>query len=207
MSDRLRLGNRPRPPLLSWDSGPGLRWLLFTQGCRTPCTDRCLNPHYLASEGGQLVTLAELLFVADLLASGLYGPVEGVTVLGGEPTDQAATLAPFLQSCRAAGLGTMVYTGRPLDWVERNAPMLLPHVDLLVDGPFLPALADPSLRWRGSTNQRLLLLTSRYQVSTLAAEMAHRGMTLSLHPGAPSTVSGLQDRKAAEAIERIIAGR
>jgi anaerobic ribonucleoside-triphosphate reductase activating protein len=208
VSGELRINGSLRPPLTSGDSGPGNRWLLFLQGCARPCTDRCLNPHYLDPLGGRLVSLEELRVVAGEVAAGAFGRVEGLTLLGGEPTDQAAALSPLLALVRTLGLSVMLYSGHPLAWFQRSenaaALALLEHVDILVDGPFLPRLAAPGLRWRGSSNQRVLRLTERYSAAELEAERAPVGVTLTLRGSGPPALSGLQDRAAAAAVESIV---
>ena len=210
MNDFLRMTGSLHPPLLSRDSGPGLRWLVFLQGCVRPCTDQCLNPHFLDPKGGRLVRLDELRMVAGQVAAGTYGHVEGVTLLGGEPTDQAVPLRPFVALLRELGLSVMLYSGHPLAWFERKenaaAKALLAYADILVDGPFLPRLADANLRWRGSSNQRILRLTDRYMEEELLAEQAQRGVTLTLRSDGLATVSGLQNREAAAATESIVSG-
>jgi anaerobic ribonucleoside-triphosphate reductase activating protein len=201
----LRIAGALHPPLLSRDSGPGLRWLLFLQGCIRPCTDQCLNPHYLDPRGGRWATAAELHLVAAQVAVGTWGQAEGVTLLGGEPTDQAPALLSFLVSVRSLGLSVMLYSGHPLPWFHRRdnaaARALLDHADILVDGPFLPRFADPSLHWRGSTNQRILRLTERYSEADLTRHQSVAGVTLTLRADGPATVSGLQSRAAAAEVE------
>lgn len=208
MSGELRINGSLRPPLIARDSGPGDRWLLFLQGCARPCTDRCLNPRYLDPSGGRLASLEELRVVAGQVAVGAFGRVEGLTLLGGEPTDQAPALRPLLALVRGLGLSVMLYSGHPLAWFERQenaaALALLDHVDILVDGPFLPRLAAPGLRWRGSSNQRILRLTERYTAADLEAEQLRAGVTLTLRGSGPPTLSGLQDRAAAAAVEAIV---
>jgi len=210
VSGELRIHGSLRPPLIARDSGPGTRWLLFLQGCARPCTDRCLNPHYLDPRGGRLVTLEELRVVAGQLAAGACGRVEGLTLLGGEPTDQAPALLPLLALVRALGLSVMLYSGHPLAWFQRRenaaALALLDHVDILVDGPFLPHLAAPGLRWRGSSNQRILRLGDRYTAAELETEQARVGVTVTLRGSGPPTFSGLQQRAAAAAVEAIVEG-
>lgn len=208
MTATLRLASPPRPPLLAEDSGPGLRWLLFLQGCARPCTRECLNPAFLDPRRGLEVPMASLLFLVDQLAAGAWGPVEGLTVLGGEPTDQAAPLLGLLTALRSQGLSVMLYSGRPLAWFSTvpAAAALLPHVDILVDGPFLPSEADASLRWRGSRNQRILRLSDRYDEAALTTAMEVRGVTAHLRPGAPSALSGLQSRAAASLVEGELQG-
>lgn len=198
-------------PLLSCDSGPGQRWLLFLQGCARPCTDRCLSPHLLDPAGGVDVSLSRLTLIAEQAAVGTWGEVEGITVLGGEPTDQAEALLPLLESVRELGLSVMLYTGRPLRWFDRPAnaaaAALLPHADLLVDGPFVPSLAEPGLVWRGSTNQRVRRLTDRYTRRQIDRCMGHHGLTVTLPGVGRAVLNGLQDRSVAASVEGIVAGR
>lgn len=194
----LRVATSPRPPLLSEDSGPGLRWVLFLQGCARPCTRVCLNPHYLDPAGGVAVSISALRLLVAQIGAGTWGPVEGVTVLGGEPTDQAAGLLPLLGHARAAGLSVMLYSGHTREWFDGvpEAAALLPLVDLLVDGPFVERLADATLRWRGSTNQRILRLTDRYTAEDIALGMERRGITLTRPSAGAGILSGMQDREA-----------
>lgn len=204
----LRIAGSLLPPLLARDSGPGLRWLLFLQGCARPCTDQCLNPHYLDPAGGRLADPAELRLVAGQVAAGTWGRAEGVTLLGGEPTDQAAALRPFLETVRALGLSVMLYSGHPLAWFHRPentvARALLELTDILVDSPFLPRLAAPDLRWRGSTNQRILRLTDRYTEPELIEQQANAGLTVTIRGQGLPVISGLQSRPAASSIEDVL---
>lgn len=197
-----------RPPLLSRDSGPGLRWLLFLQGCRSPCTDQCLNPHYLNPAGGHVIPFDEIRLQIDQVQVGTYGVVEGITLLGGEPTDQAEALLPVLEHSRQANLSVMLYSGKPYAWFVRPAngaaQALLPLVDILVDGPFLPTLASPGLRWRGSTNQQIRLLSSRYTPEQIACDQEKVGVTLNLPAQGLPIISGLQTRNGAAAVEQIL---
>lgn len=206
MSDGLRIAGSLRPPLLAQDSGPGLRWLLFLQGCRRPCTDQCLNPDYLDPRGGRPASLVELRVVAAQVAAGAFGPAEGITLLGGEPTDQATDLLPFLAIVRALGLSVMLYSGHPHAWFHRSgngeAKALLGLADILVDGPFLPSRAEPGLRWRGSSNQRILRLTDRYSEEDLIQDQTRVGVTLTIRGKGLPVISGLQNRGVAEEVER-----
>jgi len=209
VTEELRLAGTLHPPVLSRDSGPGLRWLLFLQGCARPCTDQCLNPHYLDPRGGSPADPAELRLLAGQVAAGTWGRAEGLTLLGGEPTDQAVALRPFLETVRGLGLSVMLYSGHPLAWFRPNnsaAAALLELVDILVDGPFLPHLADPKLRWRGSSNQRIVRLSDRYSEEELLAEQAHVGITFTLPGRGLPVISGLQVRAAAATVEEILRG-
>ena len=79
-------------------NGPGWRIGIWVQGCRLLCTDRCLNPSFLAVEGGYQHEPAEVAGVIVRVARSDSRPVEGITVLGGEPTEQAEAPVPLLHS-------------------------------------------------------------------------------------------------------------
>jgi anaerobic ribonucleoside-triphosphate reductase activating protein len=114
-----------------------------------------------AAERGELVDAGEL---GAAIAS--TPGIEGLSVLGGEPFQQAGALAEVCRLVRRAGLSVMVYSGYTLEELEaQRAPEvgeLLGLVDLLADGRFEQAKAERTRRWLGSTNQRLHFLTARY---------------------------------------------
>lgn len=103
---------------------------------------------------------------------------EGVTLLGGEPFDQAESFADFAERVRDAGLTVMAFTGHYLKHLQgADAPVgaadLLAETDLLVDGPYLADHVDLSRPWVGSTNQRFHFLSDRY--AALEAELHTTG--------------------------------
>jgi anaerobic ribonucleoside-triphosphate reductase activating protein len=92
--------------------------------------------------------------------------IEGITLAGGEPMEQAAALCRLIDVVRGQrDLGVITYTGYTLENLHLNSDFwcseLLARTDLLIDGPYVRSLHG-RLRWRGSTNQRLLTLTRRY---------------------------------------------
>ena len=140
--------------------GPGRRFALWVQGCTIRCPG-CCNPQMFAAEGGTLHD-TEALSRAILAQPGL----EGVSLLGGEPFEQAEALADLAARVRAGGLSVMIYTGYTLEELRaRKDPAtdaLLARTDLLVDGRFEKALYETGRRWIGSKNQVLHFLTDRY---------------------------------------------
>lgn len=90
--------------------------------------------------------------------------VEGVTLLGGEPFDQAKGSAALAKKAWANGLGVICFTGYDITEAaaKPGGAELLAHVDLLVDGPFLADQPEPTRALVGSTNQRFIHLTDRY---------------------------------------------
>lgn len=211
----LRLGHPLEDLRPTLHNGPGWRIGLWVQGCRLRCTERCLNPHLLAP-GGRAVRPDEA--AGAILRAAATAPVatEGITVLGGEPTEQAAALIPVLARVRAEGLSTMVYTGHTLEALRAldcppDNPIgeLLTLTDLLVDGPFESDKYSETLIWRGSTNQRVIPLTDRYTESALTRAMARQGKAYSVAVDARGrlSVSGLQERTGARQIEDLLSTR
>ncbi|MDQ7876835.1 4Fe-4S single cluster domain-containing protein [Microbacterium sp. QXD-8] len=146
--------------------GPGVRAAVWLQGCAVHCPE-CFNPQLWADRGG-VVTDARAI-AEDWAAGARAAGAEGVTLLGGEPFDQAGAAASVARVFRAAGLGVMTFTGYPLDrltaWAEAgrdDLAALLDATDLLCDGPYLRDLPDLERPWVGSRNQGIRALTDRY---------------------------------------------
>ena len=137
--------------------GPGLRFAVFVQGCPHRC-EGCHNPATWNAEGGREMTVDEVFSRIRDRREWL----DGVTLSGGEPFRQAPALAPLARACRALGLPVMSYTG--YTWEELNDPAsapagaaeLLAQLDLLVDGRFELPKRSLLLRFRGSSNQRVI---------------------------------------------------
>ncbi|MGB9825960.1 MAG: anaerobic ribonucleoside-triphosphate reductase activating protein [Desulfofundulus sp.] len=134
--------------------GPGLRDVLFVQGCPHRCAG-CQNPGSWDFDDGTLVDVADVL--ASLPSSRL---VTGVTFSGGEPFCQAAALAEVARQVKSLGLDLWVYTGYTweelLTHPDPAVKRLLALTDVVVDGRFVQGEADLSLPFRGSRNQRLV---------------------------------------------------
>ena len=132
--------------------GPGLRYVLFTQGCPHRCPG-CHNPDTHDFGGGTSVVLRDIL--ADIRRNPL---LRGVTFSGGEPFCQSEALIPLAAALKSLGYHLMAYTGYVWEDLARDsaAARLLPFLDMLVDGPFVAARRSLELRFRGSSNQRIL---------------------------------------------------
>lgn len=134
--------------------GPGIRYVIFTQGCPHGCPG-CHNPQTHDFAGGREADTQEIL-------SQIFGnPIlSGVTFSGGEPFAQADALVPLAEAIKARGKHLMIYTGYLLEELLRmDAPgvqRLLELADVLVDGPFLLEQRNLTLSYRGSDNQRVI---------------------------------------------------
>lgn len=205
----LRLGMPPDEITVGHQNGPGLRLIFWVQGCALRCTRQCLNPQYLSQSGGYLVEPA--IFAQKLLRLACdFNEVEGVTVLGGEPFEQAGALVHTLAPVKESGLSVMVYSGFTLEALEAQTEpavhRLLRLCDLLVDGPFLPAEFDETLIWRGSRNQRVLPLSGRYSETELTLSQARqaRGVALRHQPTGEVAVSGAQNLQLSGQLRRLV---
>jgi anaerobic ribonucleoside-triphosphate reductase activating protein len=146
--------------------GPGLRSTVFFQGCPHQCPG-CHNPGTWDPGGGLEIALLELI---ELLK--LNPLISGVTFSGGEPFMQAPAAAALADYLKAKGLNLWIYTG--YTWEELlkslDAPgykELLHFADVVVDGPFLQEGRDSALIFRGSSNQRVILVSESYQAGTI----------------------------------------
>ncbi|MEM6254286.1 MAG: pyruvate formate-lyase-activating protein [Cyanobacteria bacterium P01_D01_bin.156] len=109
--------------------GPGIRFVVFTQGCPLRCL-YCHNPDCRSVEGGREVTVAEIMTDILRYRSYLEASGGGVTVTGGEPLMQPEFVAELLRSCQAAGLHTALDTSGFSDLGA--ARQVLPYTDLVL---------------------------------------------------------------------------
>lgn len=133
--------------------GPGMRLTVFVQGCRRKCS-HCHNPEAWDFNGGYLISLDDIL-------SMYREQYQGVTISGGEPLDQderqTAALLSLASSIHAHGGDVWAYSGHYLESLQAGNHPLLGCIDVLVDGNFEYKLRDYNLRFRGSSNQRILV--------------------------------------------------
>lgn len=134
--------------------GPGIRFVIFTQGCPHDCPG-CHNPQTHDFASGHVVPISRLL--SEIQANPL---ISGVTLSGGEPFCQPEPLAELVRVLKQGGKHIMAYSGYTWEQLLRledpAVGMLLRQCDVLVDGPFIEAQRDLTLRFRGSRNQRLI---------------------------------------------------
>jgi len=136
--------------------GPGLRSVLFMQGCHLQCTPYCRNSYIHDSREGTLMTVEAVL--GELLRPDL--PRDGITISGGEPLRQAQACAELVTRLKIAGMHVVVYSGFTFEKLARSTDPTIRRVlalaDVIVDGPFVAALHDRRLAYRGSSNQRII---------------------------------------------------
>ena len=131
--------------------GPGLRTSIYLAGCLHHCPG-CHNPESWNMNGGEERTLDELMEIIT------YNEAP-VTFSGGDPLAQAEPLAHLVERIkRETGYNVWCYTGYTWEQVKQQPQLMkvVKQLDVLVDSPFLMAERDTKLRFRGSSNQRLI---------------------------------------------------
>ncbi len=142
--------------------GPGRRIGLWLQGCSIRCKG-CVSQDTWTPDPRRAVQVADLLrWCKKTAAEGL----DGVTISGGEPFDQAVALAALLDGLigwrRQAGLDfdLLCYSGHPLKTLERKHATILRRLDAIIPEPYADGLPLGKV-WRGSSNQSLVPLSER----------------------------------------------
>ncbi len=136
--------------------GPGLRFTVFTQGCPHNC-EGCHNKQTHDFNGGYITTTEKI--IAEYQKNPF---LKGITFSGGEPTHQARECAEIGKAVKALGGDVVIYSGYTYEeLLERSnkepyIDKLLQIADILVDGKFILAKKDLSLKFRGSSNQRVI---------------------------------------------------
>ena len=147
--------------------GPGLRMVIWTQGCKHNCKG-CHNPQTHSLDGGYEVDTKEII---DKMAS--LKLQQGITLSGGEPFLQPAALAEIAKEAHNINLNVWSYTGFTFEeLIDKKNPLyfenmeLLKYVDVLVDGKFEIDKRDISLLFRGSSNQRIIDVKKSFKYKT-----------------------------------------
>lgn len=129
--------------------GPGIRDVIFMQGCPHHCSN-CHNQDTWDMNGGEVRLSGSLL-------RELSDSPNDITISGGEPLSQWNALLRLLQLIDAqTDKRVWLYTGYTVDLNQKFYKVLARYVDVIVDGKFVEELKDPDLLFRGSSNQRLV---------------------------------------------------
>ncbi|MGI6105332.1 MAG: anaerobic ribonucleoside-triphosphate reductase activating protein [Raoultibacter sp.] len=161
--------------------GPGLRFCIFTQGCKHNCPG-CHNPESQNLEGGYKASLESLY--EEIRANKI---IQGVTFSGGEPLLQTRACLALAKQLSQQGFNIWLYSGYLYEDIMggslgSEARELLSYCDVLVDGPFIESLHVYDLLWRGSTNQRVIDIKKSAQAGQVTLWESHDD-----YPTAPSS--------------------
>ena len=136
--------------------GPGFRIVIFFQGCAHHCYG-CHNPETWDFEGGKEVSFD---LIKKIIDDNPYA--DGITLSGGDPLYQIDASTEIAEYAKSKGLNVILYTGflfeEVLEMTKANQRLkdLLNNVDTLIDGPFILEQRHLSLKFRGSSNQRII---------------------------------------------------
>jgi anaerobic ribonucleoside-triphosphate reductase activating protein len=137
-------------------NGPGMRRVFFAQGCKHNCKG-CFNKDTHDFHGGEERNMDSL--IKDTLDNPI---LSGVTFSGGDPWEQADKFAYMAKAFKEKGLSVWSYTGYTFEYIIGHKceyagwTELLNNIDVLVDGKFDDGKQQDGLKFRGSTNQRII---------------------------------------------------
>jgi anaerobic ribonucleoside-triphosphate reductase activating protein len=142
--------------------GPGWRSVAKLQGCPLRCRG-CITPDSWDAAGGHVVPVGRL---AEALLDPQHAR-DGVSILGGEPFAQPDGLLALVRALRERGCrDILAYSGFTYEQLRRMAAdqpavgAVLDDIEVLIDGPYVAALADAGGPWTGSGNQRVIDLVA-----------------------------------------------
>lgn len=136
-------------------NGPGIRTTIFVTGCTHNCHN-CFNKEYQDFNYGDTWTDKETEEVISYLN---LDEVKGLTLLGGEPFQNEIDLLQVIRDIKKeVQKDIWIFSGYTYEEIlkDQNKKKLLEECDVLVDGRFVEALKDLKLRFRGSSNQRII---------------------------------------------------
>lgn len=144
--------------------GPGLRFVVWVQGCLKRCRG-CCNGDLLKIKPVQIMSSQDIIEQVEL-AKQKYPLLEGLTFLGGEPFLQAQGLAEIAQFSQQIGLSVIIFTGYLFEELNEQRFLgslkLLAHTDVLIDGEFDQNQQETKRNWVGSRNQQFHYLSNFY---------------------------------------------
>lgn len=153
MSNMIRLAGIAYESLVN---GPGIRRVFFSQGCRHNC-EGCFNPDTHDFTGGEERDMDKL--IKDVLDNPF---INGVTFSGGDPFERAEEFSYMAKAFQENDKNVWCYTGYTFEYILENLDKrkgwreLINNIDVLVDGKFEIDKKEDGLRFRGSSNQRII---------------------------------------------------
>lgn len=142
-------------------NGPGVRFVVWLQGCTLGCPG-CFNPATHTAAG-------DVQSLADVVAQ-LADSASDLTLSGGEPLQQPEAALFLLRAARELGRSTLMFSGYMITEIRALTlgSEILANLDVLIDGRYVaPQRLGKGLR--GSSNQRIHLLTDRHTLDEIEA--------------------------------------
>lgn len=132
--------------------GPGFRTSIYFAGCRHECPG-CHNPQSWDFNGGRETDIDGIMKI-------VIEEDFDVTLTGGDPMYQPEIVKELSRRVKEAGHSVWVYTGFTWEEIRNDRRLMdaLEYVEAIVDGPFIMSLRDTDLKFRGSSNQKIVFL-------------------------------------------------
>jgi anaerobic ribonucleoside-triphosphate reductase activating protein len=136
--------------------GPGIRFVIFCQGCIHNC-ENCFNAETHSFEGGNEIESKEI--IEQIVKNPL---ISGITFSGGDPMEQADKCSWIANEVKKLGLNVWAYTGYTFEYILDNMNKrkgwydFIKNIDILVDGKYEEKNRNLLLAFRGSSNQRII---------------------------------------------------
>ena len=137
-------------------NGPGMRRVFFAQGCKHKC-EGCFNPETHSFDGGEIMDMDKL--IKDVLDNPM---LKGVTFSGGDPIEQADSFSYMAKVFKNSNLNILWYTVYTFEElleamkIDTSLRDFLNNIDVLVDGKFEINNKKEGLKYKGSSNQRII---------------------------------------------------
>lgn len=184
------------------EMGPGKRACLWVRGCSINCHG-CSTPELIPSEPPNATSIDTVTQWIDQALIDHH--IEGVSFSGGEPFEQTEALTIVARHVRTLGLSVISWSGYTLKHLQsprapEGSKELLAKLDVLVDGPFIESRFVSGLPLRGSDNQQIHLLTTRYSERDFAESKAQ----IRVNPDGSMRIIGVTDYKAIEAMMQLM---
>lgn len=142
--------------------GNGIRTVIWTQGCSHNCPS-CHNPSTHSFDGGELVDIEDVIERIENLSN-----QDGITFSGGDPMFQAKACSIIAKKIHELGMNVWAYTGftfeELLDKGNKEILDFLSNIDVLIDGKFELSKKSLDIKFRGSTNQRVIDVPSSLEL-------------------------------------------
>lgn len=135
-------------------NGEGLRIVIWFQGCLFACPG-CHNEETWTIDGGTVYDIDEVI---EEIRSHNHEHIDGITLSGGDPMFQVDVLKVILPQIKEMDLNVWMYSGEIYENLikDKDFMEIRQYIDVLVDGRFVLRNLDLKLKYRGSSNQRLI---------------------------------------------------
>jgi anaerobic ribonucleoside-triphosphate reductase activating protein len=135
--------------------GPGIRIGIWFQGCSIRCKG-CISKHTWGFDKKYQKTIAQVIDQINYYSE-IYN-TKSITISGGEPFDQSASLYIFLKKLKKLKFNDiLLYSGYKFNYLQKNHGDILKYIDVLIDGPFIESKKTNKI-YKGSNNQRMYIL-------------------------------------------------